>query len=191
MHFFCECGYRVTDITDYISYKARIIADQDWFDFYDRIEAAIKSDETDKEKIINEFWRDTLDISNAMYQCPKCGCIFISGERTILHAFKPVREVPVKLLRSAKGEKWQGTLYAEWEDDKPQWSKHHGYIWPDVNLDFDIPGFDDYNSFVEKYYEIFEELKNRGVIRYARLKRNKQILHYWETSNIEKRWNFD
>lgn len=190
MHFFCECGKRISDTTDYISYKARIIADQDWFDFFDRIEEAIKSGESDKEKVIDEFWRDTLDVAkSSMYQCTQCGCIFINGEKGAVYPFKPMGEVPMKLLRSAKGEKWQGWLHAEWEDVKPEWSEHHGHIWPCVNLDYNMPGFDDYDEFEKKYYQVFAELKDKGVIRRASLKRNKQIIHSWDAECIEKRWN--
>ena len=37
MHFYCKCGKRISDTTDEISYKARMIADQDWLDLPEKI----------------------------------------------------------------------------------------------------------------------------------------------------------
>lgn len=187
MHFYCKCGYRITDSTDNISYKAHIIADQDWYDFLDRITAAIKSDETNREKVIDEFYSDTTDIDKLIYQCPKCGQIFIDGEGRRLYSFCAEGETKTDLLLSVKGKNWQGYLQAEWEDVKPEWSEHHGYIWPIVNLDYDIPGFDDYNKFIEKYYQLFEELKSKNILRYSYMKRNMQILHFWDATKTEKK----
>lgn len=51
MHFYCQCGNRIDDTTDMISYKARMIADQDWDGFLDAICAAIESKEMDREKV--------------------------------------------------------------------------------------------------------------------------------------------
>lgn len=189
MKFLCKCGYILHDSTDCISYKGIIIADQDWDDFYDRIEEAIKSKEEDKEKVMEAFWHDTLDVGNTIYQCPECGSIFISGEGRKLHSFKPNHPVPLNLLNSAKGEKWQGYLYGEWDDVKAEWMEHHGHIWANVNEKYDIPEYDNYEAFERKYYELFEELKNKGIIRSARLKRNKQLIHSWEVEKLDKQWN--
>lgn len=191
MNFYCKCGERISDITDYISYKAHMIADQDWADFFERIDEAIQSDEADREKVIDEFFHDTLDVDNIMYQCRKCGRIFINGKGGTLYSFSPETPVPANLLRSAKGERWQGSLTAEWKDVKPEWSEHHGYIFPNVNMRYDNLEFDDYDAFTERYYQLFEELKNKGIIRYAVLKRNKEKIHQWEAEKKEKRWNID
>lgn len=190
MRFECKCGYIIHDTTDYISYKGRVIADQDWFDFYDRIEEAIKSNQKDKEQVINEFWRDTSGIANEIYQCPKCGCIFISGKGRELHSFEPNSQVTLNLLISAKGEKWQGFLYAEWDDVKPEWRENHGLIYALVNAEYSGSGYDDYEEFEKRYYELFEELKAKGIIRSASLKRNGKELHSWDAEEIDLRWNF-
>lgn len=188
MHFYCRCGYRISDTTDFISYKARIIADQDWDDFLDRIVEAIESCETDREKVVDDFYSNTLGVEKAMYQCPDCGRIFIDGEGNSLYSFGAEEPVKKDLLLSAKGESWQGFLHAEWDDVKPEWREHHGNIWPNINLKYNIPGFDDYNEFEEKYYQVFEELKNKNVIRNALMKRNRKVLHHWENEETEKRW---
>ena len=43
MHFYCTCGYRISDTTDFLSYKAYILADQDQDDFFDGMEKLIRS----------------------------------------------------------------------------------------------------------------------------------------------------
>ncbi|WP_338542496.1 hypothetical protein [Paenibacillus tundrae] len=42
MHFYCYCGNRISDTTDYLSYKGYVISDQDEFDFLDEIDRAIE-----------------------------------------------------------------------------------------------------------------------------------------------------
>lgn len=191
MHFWCGCGNRISDTTDMLSYKGYILADQDLDDLYCKIEDAIMSPEPDRKKVVAQFFSDIIDIDKTMYQCPKCGRIFIDGEARLLNAFRPEEGCTERrLLQSTKGELWQGFLYAEWDDEKPEWSEHHGYVSPIVNIQYNIPGFDDYDAFVAKYYEVFEELKEKGIIRSAHLKRNRQVLHSWNAEVIERRWNF-
>lgn len=183
MHFLCKCGKRISDTTDYLSYKAHIIADQDWFDFWDRIDEAIQSDETDRKKVADDFFQDTGNVDNIMFQCRDCGRIYISGKGRELYSFCPETAAPKNLLQSVKGEGWQVFLTAEWNDENPEWSEYHGYIFSTVNVEYDNldMGFNDYDAFTERYYQLFEELKNKGIIRYAVMRRNKEKIHQWET----------
>lgn len=180
MHFYCKCGSRISDITDHISYKAHLIADQDWYDFLDAVVDAITSKEPDREKVVDEFYRDKLnDVRRIMYQCPECGRIYIDGEGNRLYFFQPEEPVNTKLLQSSQGENWKGYLKAEWKDEKPEWSRYHGYIWPEINGDYREIGLDDYEEFEKEYYRLFEELKTKDVLRGSTLKRNGKRLHYW------------
>lgn len=180
MYFYCKCGSRISDITDYLPFKARMIADQDWIDFLETIEDAITSKEPDREKVADEFYSTAFNEHRRMiYQCPECGRIYINGEGNSLYSFRPEMPVSTKLLQSSKGENWKGHLKAEWKDEKPEWSEHHGYIWPEVNGDYRTIKLDDYNEFAEKYYQLFEELKAKGVLRGSVMKRNGKRLHDW------------
>lgn len=180
MHFYCGCGRRISDTTDYISYKAHIVADQDWFDFLDRIADAIESGESNRQKVIDELYNDTIYIDKGMYQCPECGRIFIDGEDNYLHSFIAEEPVRTNLLLSTKKENWKGFLYADWNDIKPEWSEYHGYIDCNVNIRYNLPGYNDYEVFKEKYYQLFDELKGKGIIRRAQMRRNRNIEHQWE-----------
>lgn len=53
MNFRCECGQRIHDTTDYLSYKGYLMSDQDQFDLLDEIDDAIEKSgpsSTDKEE---------------------------------------------------------------------------------------------------------------------------------------------
>ena len=185
MHFYCKCGNRISDITDYISYKAHIIADQDWYDFMDIIVDAIESGKSDRKKLVDEFYRDTCGIDKQMYQCPVCGQIYIDGEGGSLYSFCPEAPVNTNLLQSIKGENWEGYLWAEWKDKKSEWSEHHGYIQPMVNGDYKSTDWDDYNEFLKEYYRLFEELKEKQILRHATMKCNKKVIHDWSEKDCK------
>ena len=49
----CTCGEVIPDQTDYLSYKAHIIGEKNYFDFLDTINEAIESTEENREKLCN------------------------------------------------------------------------------------------------------------------------------------------
>ena len=180
MHFYCKCGNRISDTTDMISYKAHMIADQDWFDFLDAICAAIESKEINREKVIGEFYRETLKATRRhIYQCVKCGRIFMEDQEYQLHTFAPEGTDNKRLLNSEKGSTWKGSLYAFWYDEKPVWMECCGMISPNVNISYENLEFDNYEQFETRFWEIFEELKEKKLIRYAKLERNREKVFDW------------
>lgn len=100
MKIFCRCGYILSDNTDTISYKAHIIPDQDWFDVWDKIEAAVKSENPDKERLMRELMSDVNHITRTMYQCPECGRLYVDDLQYELHEFKPQEQIDAKMLKS-------------------------------------------------------------------------------------------
>lgn len=50
MHFLCYCGFPILDSSDNLSYKANIIADQDWDDIWTWYEKLEKDGGMDREK---------------------------------------------------------------------------------------------------------------------------------------------
>ena len=40
----------------------------------------------------------------------------------------------------------------------------------------------------KKYYELFEELKERGIIRSAAMKINKEWIHHWKAEDVNSDW---
>jgi len=86
MKFKCVCGTLLSDSTDDIPYKARLIADQDWNEFTRSCESPRGHD-----------WRLVTNI----YQCPKCGRLRIEKPSGQVFFFEPENEsVPKSILRS-------------------------------------------------------------------------------------------
>ena len=181
MKFICSCGHRISDTTDYLPYKGHIIADQDWFDFLEEIDAAIeKSGPTpkDKENALMKIRDLSINLSKTVYQCEECGNVFFDTKQPYFEEFRSCNDnVNKGLLQSAKGEKWQGILYGEWVDVKPTWSSSNGYI-DGTGL---IKGtqYDNFETLEKEYYLKFDELKKKNVLRYSTLKKNKTIIHSW------------
>ncbi len=86
MKFQCLCGKTLSDGTDDIPHKARMIADEDWNHFTKSCDRQQGSD-----------WRLVTNI----YQCPECGCLRIEKPTGHVVFFRPESEsVSKSLLRS-------------------------------------------------------------------------------------------
>lgn len=193
MHFYCNCGNRITDITDFLSYKASLLADQDEEDFFNEMETYIKNKTLSQEECLDGItlalpmyymWRD-------VYQCPKCGRLFIDDGSEHLYSFVPEGEVNKKLLISVEGEDWKGFLWGEWQDEKPNWSDYHGYI--EANVNVELPHqpflFNNREELEKKFFELLEELKESERIRSAVLKVNGRWIYQWKRNSPEKEEN--
>ncbi len=186
MHFLCKCGYRLHDSSDNIRYKGRIIADQDWNEFWNLIEKLKKSQVT-LDEIYDKIY-DLFDLT--IYQCPSCGRVYFQNTEIAprLIGFTPCLEaepepdVNKKLLISAHKEKWKGSLYADWYDEKPEWLDSHGIILPNLNIQLDNLSFDDYTAFEKRFYELLEHLKGLNLITHAILNVNNKREFMWEDS---------
>ena len=51
----CTCGEIIPDQTDYLSYKAHIIGEKNYFDFLDTINEAIERTEENRENCVITF----------------------------------------------------------------------------------------------------------------------------------------
>ena len=79
MKFECLCGTLIPDQTDALPHKARIVADQDWFDLSE------STDVRTSGEITLTLWRAT----RIAYQCRECGRIWINDKAGTLHSFVP------------------------------------------------------------------------------------------------------
>lgn len=126
MHFYCTCGYRISDTSDFLSFKASVLSNQDEEDYVDGIEVLVKEESLcpgeQWERIFMEKMLRCL--RRNLYQCPHCGRLHVEDLSGELHTFAPEGTVNKRLLTSVEGEAWRGFLWAEWEDEKPdchQW----------------------------------------------------------------------
>lgn len=85
MKFACICGTVLSDQTDDLPYKGRLVADEDWNAFTQSANSALPLD-----------WRLVTNI----YQCPSCGRIRIARYGQVFF-FEPENErVPKGILQS-------------------------------------------------------------------------------------------
>lgn len=98
----CACGNVIKDVTDSISYKARYISDQDWFDVLDRIDSAIKSDESNKDHLCQEISTFIMGKAKDIYQCTECGRIYIDDKNRNLKEYVSAKDTDTNIFRSKK-----------------------------------------------------------------------------------------
>ena len=89
MKFQCLCGKILSDSTDEIPYKARMIADEDWNRFTESFERPQGHD-----------WRLVTDI----YQCPDCGRLRIEKPTGQVVFFEPESAGVTKTLLASVGK---------------------------------------------------------------------------------------
>lgn len=86
----CSCGTIIPDQTDFLPYKARFIADEEWFDFWENIDRAIVNLKEEKEKLLMNVRQSGIGKFFNAYQCSKCGKLFIENRNHELQEFSPV-----------------------------------------------------------------------------------------------------
>ncbi|MGB0902473.1 hypothetical protein [Halocynthiibacter sp.] len=83
----CACGDIIPDQTDYLSYKAHVIGDKNFFDFLDAIDDAIVTDNPDKEFLMN--WIRKLEPGRLAWECLSCGRLYFDGADRNLVEYLP------------------------------------------------------------------------------------------------------
>ncbi|MFP4978033.1 hypothetical protein ACE6ED_21685 [Paenibacillus sp. CN-4] len=188
MNFRCECGQRIHDNTDYLSYKGYLIADQDQFDLLDEIDDAIEKSgpsPEEKEEAAMRVRSLVSDLFKTVYQCTNCGNMFFDTDTSRLEMFRGANQINKNLLVSALGDKWKGSIYAEWKDKIPDWQTSHGTLYNETNVT--LPAgqlaengqYNDWEALEQDYYRLFNDFKNKNVIRYSQLKKNYTVIHSW------------
>lgn len=177
---FCVSVDRISDTTDYIPYKAHLIPDQDLFDYFDEIDKIISNvgiSLKEKEYAMMKIRDLSNEYTKIIYQCQKCGNIFLEHKSTTLEMFRGCNEkVNMELLESVKGDKWQGFLYAEWVDNKPICLEKKGYISAPTLIKEEYERWEELEA---RYYIIFNELKEKNILRSSSLRKNNITIHSW------------
>ena len=57
--------------------------------------------------------------------------------------------------------------------------EHRGMIGPEVNIEFENLVFDDYEQFEIRFWDLFKELKEKKLIKTARLEKNRKKIFDW------------
>jgi hypothetical protein len=164
MKFRCRCGEIISDTTDYLHYKARLIADQDWYDF---LESETEGGGHD--------WRLTSEI----YQCTKCGRLifFKPDNHGVFFKLEEETEGNKKLLCSVKRSQWKRNLLGSWNSREKEFAKGH-IVFQDC-FGEGYEKFDDWAVLEKRYFEILEQLKQSDTLRIAWLTKDGKMLYQW------------
>ena len=162
----CKCGHMISDSTDFISYKGHLIADQDYYDFFDEIE--------------NKEWNDATSAGskyfNEVFQCTNCQNIIILRDNKRFD-FKSIgSEDDSKILNSYLNEKWLGMISANFRNGKGEINWH-------TNME---SGFRQELSLLElknTYFRKFKELVNLKILRHSFLRIDGEIEHDFDFKN--------
>lgn len=179
----CRCGYIFHDNTDFLSFKAYFRADQDMDDYFTSVEAIMKNltlSMKDKEHEILCV-ADFHFTNRLLYQCPSCGRLYVEDNDRHFHCFMPEPEEDNhRLLESAEGQNWKGMLSGDWRSPKPEYKQHPGDIIINVNSkERGCLYFEDYDELKQKFDELFQELKEKNLIRSASLWKNQEQIFRW------------
>jgi len=161
--FTCRCGEVLYDQTDYIPYKAHVIADQDISDVADQIEAGSDS-----------AFGSMLHWSTDLFQCNECSRLIIFS-RDKMHFFSAEDpDTSKQLTHSIQGEGWKRHL-------RGRWINGAGEVWwgfgvEDQAFVADIATWDELH---QRYYEAFERLRSKDILRGAMLTRDGNREHVW------------
>ena len=160
MKITCACGALLSDNTDFIPNKAHLVADQDYFDFFD-----------------TQPGRERQQYERTMYQCYDCGRLLLQNRAGDLHHytfFSPDdREAARDALRSNLGKRWRGFLYGQWRTNGDVW-------WSVGDGESGSENFDSWESLEGRYHQLFETLRTRGVLRKAMLTKEGETVHAYD-----------
>ena len=161
MKISCACGAVIPDQTDYLSFKAHLVADQDWEDFAESSEK-----------------RSRLDTSyvRLCYQCPACRRLYIEDPSRNLQCFAP-EGASNRVLASSLGCNWPAPLIGSWTD-KPVGGGSKGNLWCEAEQGI-AERFNEWEELERAYYDLFARFRPVGRLRSAYLSRNGKAVHSW------------
>ncbi|HYC88319.1 MAG TPA: hypothetical protein VEO54_03840 [Thermoanaerobaculia bacterium] len=158
MKITCACGALLADNTDFISFKAHLVADQDYFDYLDALPR-----------------REQRQYQRVVYQCYDCGRLLLqnrAGDQHRYTFFTPDDAEAAKgALRSNLGSRWRGFLYG---DEGEIW-------WYFGDGESGSERFRSWEEVERRYRALFEQFRARGILRQASLKKDGQAVHHWSS----------
>ncbi len=159
MKITCICGELLSDNTDFISYKAHVVADQDYFDYLDAAPG-----------------RERHQYERAMYQCNDCGRLLLQNRAGDMHHytfFMPEDATAAKsALRSNLGARWRGFLRGDWGRSREVW-------WFAGDGEGGAEQFETWEALERRYRQLFETLRARDLLRHAFLTKDAETVHAW------------
>jgi hypothetical protein len=201
----CACGNVIRSSINPVRHKAHFVANQDIDDMetevekcLDQLEILIRQATSEvnlgheirllKDKVL--YW--TNFYQRRMYQCTQCGRLYIQDSENKTRRIEFVPAYPIEhphLLQSIKGDKWRGSLRGRWTTGTGDRPEQHGTVYWDINDSHDggKEAFTDWETLEARYYEVFEQLRAKDILRDASLiKSGIGTIHYWQYQNEVK-----
>ena len=194
MKIHCECGQMISDNTDYISYKAWFVADQDFYDLLDAVDGGIaqlaeriRQSSTNAAAVaqhVKQVCSNVRDLvwkyaGRVLYQCPGCARLYVDDRARQSQVFLPEKaEGSGNLLGSIEGAKWKRPLRGSWQPRRA--AEEKGELWwgpGDEDAGFEL--FRSWELLQERYQEVFTRLEAKGILRDAFLCKGDELVHQW------------
>jgi hypothetical protein len=125
--------------------------------------------------------------SRSMWQCQECGSLYVDDREHRVHRFQPATaDAPRDLLASIHGEQWKRPLRGSWRPSlsrSPQMPP--GELWWGGGADSGFEQFDSREELERRYYEVFQRLLDKGVLRNALLHHEGRQVHRWPTPSSD------
>lgn len=162
----CICGAVIVDQTDYLAYKAHLVADQDWEDFAESSQSLGEIDQS--------FVRQC-------YQCTSCGRLYVDDHERRLVSFVPETTGAQLTLRSIKGAQWKAPLIGTWTIE-PIADQPKGSLFCQ-GADGIAEQYGTWEALEQAYFALFYRLKGLGLLRSALLRKDGTAIHLWPGEN--------
>src|SRR5271168_4010506 len=92
----CHCGELIRDQTDDLPWKGHLIPDQEWFATHDAIDDAVIDPlavgRIEKDQAYHLAREIIIRSSRLMYQCPRCGRLYIDDFEGNSQCYVPASE---------------------------------------------------------------------------------------------------
>lgn len=204
----CFCGGTIHDITDAEPTKAHFVPDEDYFDMMDEFESLVKMltnvfkgegsvedwqkavygekaktltcEVTPDDFAIDRLWSIFQRYTRTLYQCHKCGRLYIEDWKHELHCYQPHDEATLRDILSSNRKTHQRThLIARW--DTNNYSRKYGVLYLNNPVEHEVTSeeFDHCEELEVRYYEVFERMKSREKLRSASLRKDGKVVHVW------------
>ena len=166
MRFLCECGHLITDTSDFLPYKAYMISDVDWEDYWEAHE------------------REALGKPLGPYQEPmfyeECGRLYFDDpdDPRRFISFTP-EDKAVMVTGPSEGERWKGFL-------RGYFYGGHGHVCWHHATGEEYHEFDDYGELKAFFDGEFERLRREGAIRSAWINKDGETAVFkWDLETAE------
>lgn len=173
MRFLCECGHLITDTSDFLPYKAYMISDVDWEDYWEAHEREALG------KPLGPY-QEPMFYEQSFYQCEECGRLYFDDpdDPRRFISFTP-EDKAVMVTGPSEGERWKGFL-------RGYFYGGHGHVCWHHATGEEYHEFDDYGELKAFFDGEFERLRREGAIRSAWINKDGETAVFkWDLETAE------